>query len=74
LDEIGQKLAVAQRACRAVCELVEAMSELAELVEQLRDHPVPAVAVRVNSATTRVERKLAAVSVLHAELNQVRAW
>jgi hypothetical protein len=68
LDEISQKLVVAQKACGGVCELLEAMTELAELVEHLADHPAPAMASRVNLASMRVERKLAALSLLHGQL------
>jgi hypothetical protein len=72
LDEISHKLALAQKACRAVCELLEVMTELAELVEHLGNHPAPAVAVAVNSASIRIERKLAALSLLHTQLKMVR--
>lgn len=71
LDEISQKLAVAQRACRAVCELLEVMTELAELMEHLGDHPAPAVAAKVNSMRMSVRRKLAALSLFHAQLKPI---
>jgi hypothetical protein len=72
LDEISHKLAVAQKACQAVSEILEVMTELAELVEHLGDQPAPAVAAMLNSTGKRVENKLAALSLFQAQLNGMK--
>ena len=71
LDEISLKLALAQEACGAVRELLQAMMELAELLEHMADHPTPAAVSRIDLASMSVQTKLVALSLLHKELKAV---
>jgi hypothetical protein len=68
LEEVSRKLGVAQKACRAVCELLQTMMELAEMLEHMADHPTHVAASRIDLARVSVQRKLIALSVLHKEL------
>lgn len=73
LDEVSHRLALAQKACRTVCELLQAMTELAELIRNLEDHRTPALAKCIDLARRNVETKLVALSLLHTELQAERA-
>lgn len=73
LDELSHKLVLAQEACRAVCDLLRAMMELAELIGNVEDHLTLALAKSVDLASRRVEAKLVALSLLHKELETERA-
>jgi hypothetical protein len=66
LEEISRKLGVAQTACRVVCELLQAIMELAELLEHMADHPTRVA--RIDLASASVQTKLIALSLLHKEL------
>jgi hypothetical protein len=67
LDEISHKLALARKPCSAVCELLQATTELAELIEHVADHPTPAAASRIDLASMSVQTKLVALSVFYKE-------
>jgi hypothetical protein len=73
LDEVGHRLALAQKACWTVCELLQAMTELAELIRDLEDHRTPALATSIDLARRNVDTKLVALSLLHKELQAERA-
>lgn len=69
LEEIGRKLGVAQKACRAVCELLQAMTELAELLDHMADHPTHIAASQIDLVSMSVQSKLIALGLLHKELS-----
>jgi hypothetical protein len=58
LEAVSRKLGVAQKACPAVCELLEAMMELAEMLEHMAGHPTHVAASRIDLARVSVQRKL----------------
>jgi hypothetical protein len=68
LEEVSRKLGVAQKACRGVCELLQGMMELAEMLEHMADYPTHVAASRIELARVSVQRKLIALSLLHTEL------
>jgi hypothetical protein len=68
LEEISRKLGVAQKACRGICELLQATTELAELMEHMAHFPTDVAASRIDLARVTVRRKLIALGLLHKEL------
>lgn len=73
LAEVSHRLALAQKACRTVCELLQAMTELAELIRNVEDCLTPALAKSIDLARRNVETKLVALGLLHEELQAERA-
>lgn len=73
LAEVSHRLALAQRACRTVCELLQAMTELAELIRDVEDRLTPALAKSIDLARRNVDTKLVALGLLHEELQAERA-
>lgn len=72
LDEISHKLMVAKKACRAVCELVQVMAEMARQVEQWAEQPTSALAPNLDLVNSRFEGKLAALGAIHDQLSLLK--